>query len=171
MHGWIVAAWLLAVALLAVAPLAAAAPPSPPDLHAYWDGRCKDCHGESAAFVRSTLRVQDGRLLGRSHGSGLAVFLGNHYLADELVAPVMAMLTAQASSAPLFKEHCSGCHGTAAAFARKSLMLQGGQLTGRASGRWVADYLKSHGGLTPAEVPAMVNTLKRVLGEVGQGAG
>lgn len=162
--------WLGVAVLLASATLAPAMPGAR-DLHAYWDGRCKDCHGDSAAFARSTLRVLDGRLLGRHHVDDLAVFLGNHYLADELVAPVTAMLTAQVTTAPLFKAHCGGCHGSAAEFARKSLRMQDGQLIGKDSGRAVADYLRSHGGLAPADVPALVDTLRRVLGEVGQGTG
>jgi mono/diheme cytochrome c family protein len=151
-------------AMLAAPALAA---PQGRDLHAYWDGRCKECHGDSAAFARSTLRIEQGRLLGRHHGTELPTFLRNHYLADELVAPVTAMLAAQVTTTPLFKQHCAGCHGSASEFARKSLALQGGVLTGKASGKPVADYLRSHGGLPPAQVPAMVQTLQRVLGEVG----
>lgn len=157
----------LLIAMLVLVVARAAAGPDGRDLHAYWDGRCKDCHGDSGAFARSTLRVEQGRLLGRHHGADLPTFLRNHYLTDELVAPVTAMLTAQATTSPQFKEHCAGCHGTAAEFARKSLVLQGGVLIGQASRKPVADYLRSHGGLPPAEIPAMVKTLQRVLGEVG----
>lgn len=159
----------IALMFAALLPLTmpATAGPDGRDLHAYWDGRCKDCHGDSATFARSTLRVEQGRLLGRHHGAELSNFLQHHYLADELVAPVTAMLAAQVATPPLFKQHCAGCHDSAADFARKSLALQGGVLTGKASGKPVADYLRSHGGLPPAEIPAMVKTLQRVLGEVG----
>jgi mono/diheme cytochrome c family protein len=157
---------LLCTALvLASAPVAAG--PDGRDLHAYWDGRCKDCHGDSAAFARSTLRLDQGRLVGRHHGADLPTFLRNHYLADELVTPVTAMLAAQVAASPQFKEHCAGCHGTAADFARRSLVLRGSVLTGKASGKPVADYLATHGGLPPAETPAMLQTLRRVLQEVG----
>jgi mono/diheme cytochrome c family protein len=77
------------------------------------------------------------------------------------------MLAAQVTTSPLFKQHCAGCHGSASEFARKSLTLQGGVLTGKASGKPVADYLRSHGGLPPTEIAPMVKTLERVLGEVG----
>ena len=81
---------LLCAALVQMAAPAAAGPDGR-DLHAYWDGRCKDCHGDSAAFARSTLRVDQGQLAGRHHGADLTRFLHNHYLADELVAPVTAI--------------------------------------------------------------------------------
>ena len=155
---------LLALAVAAVlSPAAQAAP----DLHDYWDTRCRECHGDSAAFARSTLRVEGGRLLGRHHTEGLATFLRNHYLSDDLVVPVLQMLQAQVTTAPLFKEKCAGCHGSAAAFARESLEMREGVLSGRASGRPVRDYLQRHGKLTQQQVAPMVATLERVLGEVG----
>jgi hypothetical protein len=155
--------WMFAVLVLLPAGLTAAER----DLHDYWDSRCKDCHGHAASFARQTLHVSDGKLAGRHHGAGeLERFLANHYLADELVAPVMAMLLAQATSAPTFVEKCGSCHGSAAVFARKSLLMKGGVLTGRTSSQPVKDYLARHGGLAPTEIAAMVQTLARVLGEV-----
>jgi len=85
------------------------------------------------------------------------------------VAPVTAMLIAQATTAPRFKEQCSTCHGSAADFARKSLVVEQGGLKGRTSRMPVADYLRHHGGLAPGDVAAMVATLQRVAGEVGEG--
>jgi hypothetical protein len=138
-----------------------------PDLHEYWDTRCRECHGDSAAFARSTLRVEGGRLLGRHHTEGLATFLRQHYLTDDLVAPVMQMLQAQASASPLFKDKCGGCHGTAADFARESLERRDGVLVGRASGRPVREYLQRHGGLRAEQLAPMVSTLERVFAETG----
>lgn len=152
---------------LAIAALLAPAARAAPDLHDHWDARCRECHGDAGAFARSTLRVEGGRLLGRHHDEGLATFLRQHYLTDDLVAPVMQMLQAQATTAPLFKEKCAGCHGSAAAFARESLAMRDGQLVGRASGRPVREYLQRHGGLRPEQVAPMLATLERVLGEVG----
>ncbi|HET9207551.1 MAG TPA: hypothetical protein VFO28_15020 [Burkholderiaceae bacterium] len=136
------------------------------DLHAYWHDRCLPCHADAGAFARSTLAVVDGKLVGRHHRDDLDTFLRQHYLAGDLIAPVTAMLTAQASSAPRFKEQCGGCHGTAAEFARKSLLVEHGVLKGRKSGKPVADYLIRHGGLAAADVPVMVKTLERVAAEV-----
>ncbi len=159
--GWAIAGVLVPV--LALAPVASPAR----DLHAYWDDRCKSCHGDSAAFARSTLRVEQGRLAGRHHGADLDAFLRAHYLADDWVAPVMRMLLAQATMDPVFKERCSQCHGSAAAFARRSLAVKDGRLLGNASRQPVAQYLTLHGGLEPQQIPAMVKTLERVRGEVG----
>jgi mono/diheme cytochrome c family protein len=155
--------FLLALAATAAAATAA----SPRDLHAYWHDRCLSCHAEAGAFARSTLAVIDGKLVGRHHRDRLDEFLRQHYVADELVAPVMAMLAAQAATAPRFKEQCGSCHGSAAEFVRKSLVLEHGVLKGRTSGQPVSDYLARHGGLAPADVPSMVKTLERVLVEVG----
>lgn len=156
--------WLLALAFAAtLIPAAGTAA----DLHAYWDGRCRECHGESAAFARSTLRVEGGRLLGRHHRDDLATFLRQHYLSDDLLVPVMQMLQAQATTSPVFKERCAGCHGSASAFARESLEMRGGVLIGRGTQRPVREYLQRHGKLAPDQVAPMVATLERVLGEVG----
>ncbi|MBK7263888.1 MAG: hypothetical protein IPI03_19360 [Rubrivivax sp.] len=139
------------------------------DLHEHWDSRCKSCHGDSAAFARSTLRVEQGRLLGRHHVADLPKFLHNHHLADDLVAPVSAMLMAQVNTKPLFKTHCAGCHDSAAALARRSLLMHGAVLTGKINQRPVADFLRRHGGLAATEVAPMVTTLRRVLAEIGGG--
>lgn len=135
------------------------------DLHAYWDDRCSGCHGHAAAFARSTLQVRDGRLAGRHHRDDLAGFLRGHYLNDELVAPVSAMLLAQLTTPPLFSRKCGACHGTAADFVRGSLDLRDDQLVGRRNGLPLADFLRRHGNLAPPEVPAMVDALRRVRRE------
>lgn len=148
--------------------LAALAAPLPAqDLHQYWDSRCKSCHGDAGDFARRTLAAENGRLVGRHHRDDLTVFLRQHYLADDLVEPVTRMLLAQATTPPLFQQRCAGCHGTAAEFARGSLTLRDGVLTGKASGRPVADYLRRHGGLQPGEIPTVVATLTRLMAETG----
>lgn len=156
---------IVLLALLLLAPWAPSAAVAV-DLHAYWDDRCKECHDDSGAFARRTLRVENGQLVGVHHHEDLSRFLHHHYLTDDLVAPVTAMLLAQATTTPLFKSHCATCHGDATTLARKSLVMKDGVLTGKASGRPVSDFLRSHGGLAPDEIPAMTATLQRVLGEV-----
>jgi mono/diheme cytochrome c family protein len=157
---------IAAVLVLAVGPVTG----EPLDLHSHWDVRCKSCHGDSADFARRSLKVMDGELVGTHHQRELKTFMGQHYLNDELVAPVTAMLMAQATTTPLFKDQCGGCHGSAADFARKSLELRDGTLVGKTSQRPVADYLRRHGGLMPADVAPMTATLNRVLGEVSSSA-
>lgn len=153
------------IVLLVFASLSLAAP-AEVDLHDYWDQRCSYCHGHSSEFSRRYLRVEKGRLLGVHHREDLDVFLRNHYLTKELVAPVRAMLMAQLTTKPLFGQKCAGCHGTAAAFARKSLGVVDGDLVGTASGIKVVDYLASHGRLESHDVPIMLDTLRRVRDEV-----
>jgi mono/diheme cytochrome c family protein len=160
--------WLIAAVLGTMTALAPAASLDR-DLHAYWDSRCRSCHGDAGAFARRTLRVERGRLLGAHHADAAALqrFLQQHYIAEDLIAPVTAMLTAQATTPPLFAQHCAGCHGTAAAFARSSLTWRNGLLVGSKSGRTVEATLRTHGGLTPADAAKMLQTLQRVMGEVG----
>lgn len=159
---------ILAALLLLSGPVRAA--PSDRDLHVYWEQRCQDCHGHAGAFARRFLTLRDGRLVGQHHGADLERFLHQHYLADDLVAPVMAMLTAQATTPALFAQRCAGCHGTAADFVRKSLALRQGELVGRDSGRPVAQTLSAHGKLTQQEASLVVESLRRVQAEVA-GAG
>lgn len=151
--------------LLVFASLPSAAP-SGVDLHDYWDQRCSYCHGHSSEFGRRFLRVDGGRLVGVHHRNDLDVFLRNHYLTEQMVAPVRAMLTAQLTTPPLFGDRCAGCHGPAAVFARNSLATVNGVLIGTSSGRSVVDYLASHGKLEPHERQIVVDNLSRVRNEV-----
>jgi hypothetical protein len=136
------------------------------DLHDYWDARCASCHGHAGQFARKFLRVENGKLLGTHHRDNLAEFLRNHYLTADLYEPALTMLKAQATNPPLFNRKCSGCHDTAAEFARKSLIVKNSILIGRESGKPVIEYLKKHGKVTPEEAATLVQTLKRVHGEV-----
>lgn len=159
----------LVIALACAAALPAAAQDAARDLHAYWHDRCQSCHADAGPFARSTLRVVNGQLQGRHHRDDLPTFLSQHYVADELVQPIIAMLAAQVGAAPRFLEQCGGCHGKAAEFARQSLVREQGVLKGRQSGRPVAMLLRGHGELADGDVPAMVNTLERVHAEVAGG--
>jgi hypothetical protein len=156
---------LLALALF-WASIATPARAAPLDLHEQWDQRCKVCHGHAGDFARRWLTVEEGRLVGHHHRANLGAFLHNHYLADDLVEPMVQMLSAQATREPVFKSRCARCHGAAPEFARGSLEWRNGALYGRSSGQPVSDHLTRHGGLSAAEIAPMVDTLKRVRGEV-----
>lgn len=136
------------------------------NLHEYWDGNCSNCHGHAAAFARRFLTVKDGKLRGRHHVDDLDAFLGNHYLARDLIAPVTAMLAAQVTTEPRFRNECGRCHASAAALARASLSLRDGVLVSRASGLPTADFLSGHAHIKPADVPVFVSALTRVMNEV-----
>lgn len=154
--------WVFAVFVALAAPPALAV-----DLHAMWDNRCAGCHGHSADFARRFLTVEGGKLRGRHHRDDLDRFLPNHYLAPDLVAPVIAMLAAQASATPRFRERCGGCHQTAAELARDKLSLRDGELVDRESGRRMRDFLPGHGRLPAAEAPFFVDLLTRLVRETG----
>lgn len=136
------------------------------DLHAHWDQRCGNCHGDAADFARRSLSVEAGTLQGVHHRHDLDRFLRQHYLADELVAPVSAMLAAQLATPPTFKAACASCHGRAADLARASLAIVDGVLIAQGRGQPVSQVLQGHGGLEPPERAAMVQTLTRVRSEV-----
>jgi hypothetical protein len=162
----------VALALLLLLALAAGRAPAQAgarDLHAYWDDRCKSCHEDAGTFARRTLTVTQGRLVGRHHRDDLARFLRNHYLADDLIEPVTAMLAVQAVARPLFAQRCAGCHGSAASFARASLAFRGGVLHATGRNAPLRDVLAAHGSLRGADRAAMQATLERVTREVGKG--
>lgn len=154
--------------LFAGAPAAAADAVSAIDLHALWDDRCASCHGDAGAFARRTLTLHDGRLQGRHPVGDLALFLRNHYLADALVPRVMAMLAAQVATPPHYATRCAGCHGRASDLVRDRLILEGGRLLTRTGRRDVGTLLQSHGGLVADEQGVVLQSLIRVLGEVGR---
>ncbi len=136
------------------------------DLHWLWHDRCADCHGHSSDFAQKYLRVRDGSLLGLHHVDNLPEFLHNHYLPGELVDEVYALLLAQLNVPPRFKNECSGCHQTAAVFARAKLDFQGDVLSTKKTGQSVANFLKRHRGLTDADILFYVELLDRVGREV-----
>jgi len=137
------------------------------DLHRYWDERCGHCHGHAADFARDSLRVVDGRLIGRRH-QDLAGFLDRHQggVPQAERGRVLAMLHAQAGERSLFRDRCADCHGSAAELGRRELIAREGALYGRYSGRRIADFLTMHGSLAPAERAHMLEVLTRVEREV-----
>jgi hypothetical protein len=162
--------WWIAAVLAAATSATGAVAPAGRDLHDHWDTRCASCHGDAGDFARSTLRVEGGRLVGTHHVDTLPRFLRNHYLGPELLDAMTAMLTAQATTPPVFKTKCRECHDKASVLARESLALKDGVLVGKDSGRPVADLLRRHGHLAADEIAPMVSTLQRVLAEVGGAA-
>lgn len=153
----------LALALTVAAPASAA---DTFDLHWFWDQRCGECHGHAGRFAHTALSVEDGRLVGRHHRDDLMLFLGNHGVPAARVKPVYDMLLAQARTGRQFAARCAGCHETAAALVRDSLEMRDGVLTGRETGRPVAEYMKRHARLPPDEVTFFVDLLNRIEGEV-----
>jgi len=136
------------------------------DLHWLWRDRCISCHGNSAEFARKFLSISGSKLRGRHHVDDLHLFLHNHYLTGQVVDEVYAMLFAQVSYPPRFKDECSACHQNAASFVREKLLFQDGVLNIRKTGRGVKGFLENHRRLNDEDVIFFAELLIRVAKEV-----
>jgi mono/diheme cytochrome c family protein len=153
--------------LLVIAALGFPATANAIDLHEFWDQRCAECHGHAGAFAREHLSVHDGALRDRHHTTTLRTFLAQHQMGPEHADAIYTMLLAQAQTGPVYQQKCAGCHDTAASFTRSSVALRDGVLIGVKNGKPVLEFLSGHGGATATEAKAIVESLTRILGEVG----
>jgi hypothetical protein len=103
---------------------------------------------------------------GRHHTDNLRLFLGQHEMSDAIADKIYAMLLAQTSTPPVYQEKCRSCHQNAADLVRSSLVIEGGTVTGRESGRSLANFLPNHARLTSEDLSVLVETLTRVYREV-----
>ncbi|MEZ5862285.1 MAG: hypothetical protein R3D28_25510 [Geminicoccaceae bacterium] len=147
--------------MLTLAPLGAQAL----DLHVEWEDRCAECHGHAGAFARQRLDVVDGVLVSDHWGAQLERFLANHHTTPATLGPIIAMLTAQVNTPPVYAERCARCHGPAADLVRRSVARQDGQPVLATSGRPLADFLARHGGLEPDELDTILESLDRLIDE------
>ena len=138
------------------------------DLHALWDDRCAECHGHSADFARRFLHISDGRLQGRHHVDNLQLFISRHYSTPAQAAAIYAMLQAQVATPPLFRQHCSRCHDSAASLVRSTAILRDGVLLSRRSGQPMHQFLSSHRKLSVQEIDFYDRLLTRVATETGE---
>jgi len=138
------------------------------DLHALWDDRCAECHGHSGDFARRFLHISDGRLQGRHHVDNLQLFISRHYSTPAQAAAIYAMLQAQAATPPLFRQHCSRCHDSAASLVRSTAILRDGVLFSISSGQPVQQFLSSHRNLSEEEIDFYHRLLTRVATETGE---
>jgi len=138
------------------------------DLHALWDDRCAECHGHSAGFARRFLQISDGRLQGRHHVDNLQLFISRHYSTPSQAAAIYAMLQAQVATPPLFRQHCSRCHDSAASLVRSTAILRDGVLFSSRSGRPMQQFLSNHRNLSVEEINFYHRLLTRVATETGQ---
>lgn len=90
----------------------------------------------------------------------------NHYLKNNEVEAVLAMLRAQVETPPLFQARCERCHGLATEFARESLELRDGVVFGRESGQPISEFLSHHARLTEDQAAFFTAVLTRVKQEV-----
>lgn len=137
------------------------------DLHWLWDDRCSSCHGHSSEFANQFLSVSvDGQLQGQHHVDDLPLFLQNHYLTDQLVDDVSAMLLAQLSHSARFNKECATCHKNAASFVREKLQFQNAVLEIKKTGNSVKRFLNKHRHLTDEDIEFYTALLYRVAKEV-----
>jgi hypothetical protein len=136
------------------------------DLHWLWDNQCAECHGHSGEFAHKFLKITNGQLQGNHHVQNLRIFMRNHYTQGNEVDAVYEMLLAQAQTKPRFKQECGNCHGSAAAFVRHSLILQGEVLLSRESGQPIYQFLQQHRQLEANDVDFYSRLLNRIAHEV-----
>ncbi len=137
------------------------------DPHDTFEAECLSCHGHAGDFARRYLSL-DGATPLTSGGEPVADFLGHHRggLPGPVIEQVVAMFRAQLSSDGLFgspEKRCLFCHDRAHDFAHRQLVLRGGTLIGRYTGRDVAGFLPGHAGLTPGEAAQIYTILERFL--------
>ena len=136
------------------------------DLHWLWENQCEECHGHSGQFARKFLKLANGRLEGRHHAEDLRLFMRNHYAFEIETDAIYELLLAQTQTEPRFKRECASCHGNAAPFIRKSIILRDGILLSRKTGQSTKSFLQQHRGLKQDDVQFFTALLRRIVGEV-----
>lgn len=159
MHG--LTAALSALAIL-IAPVALA---SEADPHQLYENKCAACHSPHAGdFVWLELDAGQEPLVGRNSGRSVAAMLerGHGRLTPSEATILVAHFQAIRTSGQLFRTKCRMCHDTASGLVRRALILRDGTLTGRYTGRDIAQFLTVHGRLTPSEAEQMLGVLERI---------
>ena len=140
------------------------------DPHALYERSCARCHAPHAGdFVPESLVRLGDRIVGRETGKELRAFLaaGHGRLAPGEVDAMVAHLAFILEAGGLFREKCLICHDRAAVLARRELLLLGGRLVGRYTGRDIPAFLENHGRLEGAEVATILRMLERQLAAPG----
>ncbi|GGH23909.1 hypothetical protein [Cribrihabitans marinus] len=136
------------------------------DPHVVYEQKCAACHTPHAGeFVADSLVATNGGLAGKSSGRLVRDSLkaGHGRLSDTEIDVLIEQFEFINESGGLFKEKCIICHDNAAKFARLNLILRDNVLTGRYSGKDVAEFLLTHGRLDASEAQRMVEVLTRQL--------
>lgn len=142
------------------------APAQAIDPHELYEQRCTGCHVPHAGeFVHENLRSLGGKIVGRDTGKELRVFLtgGHGQLAPLEIDMMVAHLASILEAGALFREKCLICHGRGVELARSRLILRGGKLVGRYTGRDIGIFLENHGRLEGVQIRTIVQMLRRQL--------
>lgn len=136
------------------------------DPHRVYEQKCSGCHAPHAGdFVWDSLTDTADGLAGRKSGRPLRDFLeqGHGRLSAPEIDALLEQFALIRQSGRLFRTKCRICHDSAVELARHDLILEDDRLTGRYSGRDIADFLNGHGRLTPSETEQMIEVLTRAL--------
>ncbi|MBU1211132.1 MAG: cytochrome c [Alphaproteobacteria bacterium] len=137
-----------------------------PDPHQIFEQRCGGCHTPHAGdFEGDYLVSSQGMMLTRRSSRELRGFLdsGHGKLSPVEINVLVEHFESILNAGGLFQDKCRVCHDRAVDLARHQLILRDGRLTGRYTGRDIAEFLTNHGRLQPDEVERMISVLKRQL--------
>jgi len=131
------------------------------DFHEIFEARCLSCHGHAGECARTSLAEINGALTGVRLGREVADFLHRHAggSSPSEIALFVDVFISQVNSGRLYEERCDICHDRAYELAWLRLILRDGRLTGRYSGRSMADFLPGHVWMTADEAARMPEAL------------
>jgi len=136
------------------------------DPHAVYERQCGGCHSAHAGeFARSSLVRRGDRTVGRKTGKEIGRFLadGHGGLTAREAEVVAGHLILIMEAKGVFSGQCRICHGRAADFARLTLEIEDGRITGLYSGRDIETFLQNHGRLTDPDRGTVLLMLRRQL--------
>ena len=127
--------------------------------------KCGACHAQAGPLVRDRLSLTATGTLVTSDDLDLRAFMRGHFGAPEEseIEAIYDALRRIAQGRGRFEVRCGICHASAEALAQKTLVLRGGTLFGRYSGREIADFLARHGTDNAGEAKFFTSVLRRQL--------
>lgn len=152
---------IAAAMLLAAAPPRAAEPSVETGL---FQEHCGRCHSRAGVLLRESLEVVDGTLRTKKSGKELQAFVAGHFgrRSQQDIEAITAALLRISRREGRFQQRCGICHSSAEDLARHELMLTGGELRGRYSGRDIGEFLQRHGTSSPEEAAFFEDVLRRI---------
>ncbi len=147
------------IAFLLCLPMAVQSQPIDP--HALFEEKCGRCHEHAGIFAREKLTIENGEVVGLRSGKPVLKTLTSHFgkLSDAEAELIVDMFRRQILSGGLYQGKCRLCHEPAKDFARQTLIMRHGQLTGRYSGQSIKEFLSYHGRLEGDELALVLDML------------
>ena len=141
------------------------------DPHRLYEDQCSGCHAAHAGeFVHGSLDYSRGGAIGRKTSKGLRAFLteGHGGLNAQQIDALLDLFLGVHNRGRVFHDKCRICHDRATELGRSRLIIMGGRLIGRYSGRDIEEFLSRHGRLEGREVEVMTLTLESHVRAKGQ---